>query len=154
MLSARTLRNCEGVLKTIKKDKSYLVQSFCAIFGLVCYGLLLPELLLIGQTGQGSVVSELQMIRQEQSQLRMKLDDLDKAIAILQISVQTHHSEQEAQKYPERVAVLEVRQNSVDNKLNIILGVLGALLVAFVAEFMHRVKMAAAKDAVEAESQS
>lgn len=66
---------------------------------------------------------------------------LDKEIAVLAASVSQHHIEQEAQHFPERVAVLEARMGSVDNKLNMILGALITLTIACIADFIRRIRL-------------
>ena len=77
----------------------------------------------------------------EQDRMTQGMASLDKEIAVLQQSVTQHHIEQDSQHFPERVAVLEARMGSVDNKLNMILGALVTLTIACIADFIRRIRL-------------
>ena len=77
----------------------------------------------------------------EQDRMTQGMASLDKEIAVLQQSVTQHHIEQDSQHFPERVAVLEARMGSVDNKLNLILGALVTLTIACIADFIRRIRL-------------
>ena len=77
----------------------------------------------------------------EKDRVTQGMASLDKEIAVLQQSVTQHHIEQDSQHFPERVAVLEARMGSVDNKLNMILGALVTLTIACIADFIRRIRL-------------
>ena len=123
----------------VLKHPVYVVQLICIALALLTL-VSVPFVMVKGQSSTlpPSVISDqLSMIHAEHTLLRAKLEEMDKSIAVLGAK-QASYADVHA---PERLAVLDVKMEAVDSKLNVIIGALIMVVVGLIAEFFHRVKL-------------
>jgi hypothetical protein len=120
------------MVQVITRTPAYIIQA-------ICYFLIVAILVSwpISVLAQGSS----QWDKSEHQRILDGQASLDKEIAVLQASVNQHHSEQDSQHFPERVAILETKMANVDSKLNMVLGVLVTLCIAFISDFIRRIRL-------------